>query len=349
MDKSTIFPINRLNQRVTEKLSSIISADILGNINKGLKSKIKLADQGTNITDIARAANDTLEGGAYVTISAAFMQYVWPITDTALKKVDLAIIRNEFAKYGVDYRLYPTMVDLISLMPKDEIVRLGNTSKDFDVDKYIDYLKRSKPLFETELHERKISMNDSLMSRLTTQGEVFSEADFAEIDLNGKYEEVINSAYTYSIVFVALHELSHFALGHLDMTPEQEGNETEAERKEDEHDADMSAFWAVYSDLEGGEQFTAIIGIFCLLFALLMLNHTLEEDHEHPREDKRIFDIYDQVRGDNPKYTVLLVRMFNMWATKWNIKGFPEITDDSESSLDSIRVFLDSYVTDKSC
>lgn len=340
MADKLVFPINRLHQRVTEKLSKIITADIPGNINNGLRNELNIIDEGVSMTDCARVDKISLTGETYVTISAAFMQYVWLLTDIALKNIDLGIIKREFTKCGVDYRLYPMIVDTILSMSKEDVIKFGNPPAGFDIDQYLDYLRRSKPLFDIELQERKINLNISLLNRLTAEGEVFMESDFDGIELNGEYEEAVNGAYSYAIAFAMLHELSHFALGHLDMAPEEQMNETEEERKKDESNADLNAFWAVFSDLDGRDQFTAVIGIFCLMFALLMLNPTMAEDHEHPREDKRIFDVYDQVKGANPKYTVLLVRMFDMWASVWNVSGYPQAEDDSETRLEQIRDFL---------
>lgn len=340
MIEKLVFPINRLHQRVTEKLSKIITADIPGNINKGLRNELNLIDEGVSMTDYARVDKISLTGETYVTISAAFMQYVWLLTDIALKNIDLGIIQREFTKSGVDYRLYPLIVDTILTMSKEDVIRFSNPPAGFDIDQYLDYLRRSKPLFDVNLQEKKINLNVSLLNRLTTKGEKFVESDFDGIELNGEYEEAVNGAYSYAIAFAMLHELSHFALGHLDMTLEEQLNETEDEKKLDETNADLNAFWAVFCDLQGRDQFTAIIGIFSLLFALLMLNPTMTEDQEHPREDQRIFYIYDQVKDEKPKYTVLLVRMFCMWARAWNVTGFPQVTDDSENSLEQIREFL---------
>lgn len=343
MDDIRIFPVNRLNQRVTEKLSKIITADILGNINKGLQNELKLIDEGVSMTECARVDKNSMTGETYVTISTAFMQYVWLLTDIALKNIDLSIIQREFTRCGVDYRLYPLIVDTILSMPKEDVIKLSNPPAGFDINQYLDYLRQSRPLFDVESQERKINLNVSLLNRLTTKGERFTESDFSEIELNGAYEEAVNGVYCYAIAFAMLHELSHFALGHLDLSVEEQLNETNYEKKQDERNADLNAFWAVFCDLEGRDQFTAVIGIFCLLFALLMLNPDMEEDNEHPREDERIFDVYDQVKNDNPKYTVLLVRMFCMWARVWSVKDFPEVADDSEKSLFQIRSFLRQY------
>ncbi len=69
----------------------------------------------------------------------------------------------------------------------------------------------------------------------------------------------------------------------------------------------------------------------------------MDEDHEHPREDQRIFDIYDQVKDENPKYTVMLVRMFALWVKARSVAGFPQVEDNSEDSLEKIRESLQNW------
>ena len=109
---------------------------------------------------------------------------------------------------------------------------------------------------------------------------------------------------------------------------------------DDEVNADLSAFWSIYSDINDIRRFSANIGILCIMFSLLMLNPTMAEDGIHPREDKRIFDIYDNIKDESPKYTVLLVRLFKIWADVYGVFDFPQVTDDSENSLQIIREFL---------
>lgn len=152
--------------------------------------------------------------------------------------------------------------------------------------------------------------------------------------MKGQYEKLVNGVYCYSIAFAMLHELSHFTLGHL---------EKDDEDIEDERDADICAIWSVFNDLEGREKFTAIVGVICLLFALLMINPTMEEDNIHPREDRRIMELYDSVKEDNPKYTFLLVHLFKLWAIMNEIKGFPEDVDSNEEGLSKIRDYLETF------
>lgn len=84
-ETTTIFPIHRLSQRITEKLAMIVSADIPGNLNKGLCNQIRLTDEGVSMTELAMITKPPLTGETFVTMSAAFMQYVWLLNDIALK------------------------------------------------------------------------------------------------------------------------------------------------------------------------------------------------------------------------------------------------------------------------
>lgn len=326
-----VFPIYRLNSRVTEKLAKIVSANIPSNINKGLRNEVSLIDEGTGMTDCAYITLDSSTGEIYVTLSAAFMQYVWLLDDIALKSIDLSTIKQECGRRGLDFETYVKSTEVVANLTPEELAEKCQLTQGVDALKYIDYMKRSLPLLDLDAFKTKWEYEAALIQRICDKTECFTAEDFADIDLKGEYEEKVNSVYCYSIVFAMLHELSHFQLGHL----------TAPILKHDfEKDADLNAFWSVFRDLDAQEKFTAMVGILCLFFALLMLNPTMKEDGVHPREDKRIFEIYDNIASENQKYTVLLVRMFSFWAKVNKIVGFPEAIDDSVNSLNQIRAFI---------
>ena len=52
--------------------------------------------------------------------------------------------------------------------------------------------------------------------------------------------------------------------------------------------------------------------MICVLFSLLYLNPDMIEDGIHPREDKRIFDIYENIKDENIKFTLLIIHMFKL-------------------------------------
>jgi hypothetical protein len=332
-ESTTVFPIHRLNYRVSEKLGRIITADIPGCINKGLKNTVNLIDDGRGMTECARIEKDILDGDIYVTVSAAFMQFVWLLNDIALKSIDLGTIIQQCNQFGVKYEDYVKIAEMVSQMTPEELLSKYSLPDGMNAQQYIEYMSRTMPLMDPKLFEESIINELSLLRRLRNTTEHFNPSDFSQVNLHGKYEGAVNAVYCYSIVFMMLHELSHFALGHLDEVKE---------RLEDEKNADMNAFWCVFSDLKGREQFTAIVGIICLLFALLMINPTMKEDGVHPREDKRIFEIYDNVKNDNPKFTVLLIKLFKIWAIINTIKDFPEVTDFSDEGLNIIRDYLNA-------
>lgn len=334
-ETTTIFPIHRLNKRITEKLAKIVSADIPGNLNKGLCNQIRLTDEGVSMTELAMITKLPLTGETFVTISAAFMQYVWLLNDIALKSIDLSIIQDACRDFGVDYKDYPKITAKIASMPIEELTKQFNFPQNVDVKHYLNYIRQTMPLQDPVLYERQIRYETSLLKRLRSRGETFTEADFTQVNLDGEYVGLVNGVYCYSIAFAMLHELSHFELGHLGKVVED---------MEDERNADLNAFWSVFCNLQGNELFTAIVGVLCLLFALLMINPTMAEDNVHPREDIRILEIYDNVKDDNPKYTVLLVRLFKLWAASNGVTDFPQVQDDSIGSLQLIREFLNNKV-----
>lgn len=192
-----------------------------------------------------------------------------------------------------------------------------------------------KDLLNEEELSNQLKIENELIMQLIGKSANINLERFNQINLHGKYEEIVNSVYCYGIAFILLHELSHFNLGHLNKQNEE---------LEDERDADISAFWNIYNDLDAEIRFTANCGILCTLFSLLYLNPNMEEDGIHPREDYRIMEIYEQIKDDNNKYTFLVVYMFKCWSIMYNIKGFPNIVSDTaEDAIERIKSFLSNY------
>ena len=69
----------------------------------------------------------------------------------------------------------------------------------------------------------------------------------------------------------------------------------------------------------------------------------MESDGIHPSEEDRIITIYDIIKGDNPKYTILLVSLFTYWAKFHNIRNFPKDLQSTEKSINEIKSFLSNY------
>lgn len=150
------------------------------------------------------------------------------------------------------------------------------------------------------------------------------------INMNSKYSERTNSVYSYGIAFCMLHELAHHQLGHLE----------KIEEMKDEVDADAKAFWNIYKDIQGEERFAANIGMLCVFFSFMMLNPTLKGDSIHPREDKRMFAIYDEVVKENPKYTLLLVNMLDFWGKMNKIADYPKDLEPVDESVKKIKAYF---------
>ena len=65
------------------------------------------------------------------------------------------------------------------------------------------------------------------------------------------------------------------------------------------------------------------------------------EDGIHPREDKRIFDIYENIKDEYIKFTLLIIHMFKLWKDLNNIQGFPEFDNDNpKETIGHIKSFL---------
>jgi hypothetical protein len=161
------------------------------------------------------------------------------------------------------------------------------------------------------------------------------EIDYAGInslDIDGLYEQRTNSVYCYGIAFILLHELSHYVLNHLNKKVDID----------DESQADMAAFWDIFNDISDSERFSANVGMICVIFTFMMLNKDLSEDGIHPREDKRLFGIYDIICNENYKYTVLVVKLLDFWAKLSDIKDYPINLPPTHESIDAIKRYFEN-------
>ena len=70
----------------------------------------------------------------------------------------------------------------------------------------------------------------------------------------------------------------------------------------------------------------------------------MTEDGIHPREDKRIFDIYENIKEENEKFAILIIHMFKLWKDFNSIQDFPELKNGNlEDTINSIKELLSSY------
>lgn len=327
-----MYPIRKLDRNINHILHDIISADIEGNVNKGLQNQIDFIDEDDHISNVAEIVKNPIDGTCSVKLSEAFCQFFWFLSDICLKEIDLSIIKDECAKANGTLALYKQEVETILQNPMRYfwlLLQYPGVSPA----QYLDYLHRSLQLLDAKKHTASQQHEFQMAVSILDKSKTIDLVAISKTNIDGLYEQKVNSVYCFGITFILLHELSHFAMGHMDKPIEEQ---------EDEVNADLAAFWSIYSDINDARRFSANIGILSSLFSLLMLNPNLEEDGIHPREDKRIFDIYDNIKDENPKYTVLLVRLFKIWADVYGVADFPQVNDDSESSLQTIRDYFAS-------
>lgn len=330
-----LFPVQALNQNITNILKKIITADILRNIKKGLNNQIRFIDQNSHISNVAEI-NKNIDGSCTVSLSAAFCQYLWLICDIAIKDFDIQTVIKSCKEYNITTENFKVYSKCILDIPKGKVKKqISSEYPNMDVEQYLDYLYRIIDLVESNIIEQQQNELE-ILSELIDKSKKIDFDKLKKINLKGKYEEKTNSVYCYGIAFILLHELAHFALGHMDK---------KLEDIDDETNADMAAFWNMYSDIPEAAKFSANCGILCALFSLLYLNPNIEEDGIHPREDKRIFEVYDTIKCDNDKYTYLLTYMFDYWGNTYNIPNYPKSSSDIEKHLDNIRGFLQSYMS----
>jgi len=326
----SLFPVQALNRNITEILKKIISADILGNVNKGLNNNIEFIDVGKAISNVAEINPINKK----VIISAAYCQYLWLMCSITIMEFDREVITKACEHSGISLKQF--LEDTMSIInkPKKQIKKeLQLKGYHNDVEKYIEYLKTTPELLEEKGYLRRREYYINLLCELTDK-EKFDINHFSKIDMKTPYAERINSVYCFGICFILLHELSHFSLGHLDK---------DAQSIQDEIDADFDSFWSIYSDISKDEKFSANCGILCALFSFLFRDPTMKSDGIHPSEDDRIIAIYDIIKEDTPKYTILLVSLFTYWAKFHNIRDFPKDLQSTEKSINEIKSFLSNY------
>ena len=326
-----MYPIRKLDRNINHILQDIISADIEGNVNKGLHNQIFFIDEDDHISDVCEIVKNPIDGTCIVRLSEAFCQFFWFISDICLKEIDLSIIKDECAKVSGTIEQYKQEVETIIQNPMRYFWLLLQQYPGLNPTQYLDYLRCSMQLLDAKQHTANQQHEFQMAVSILDKSQTIDLAAISKTNIDGLYEQKVNSVYCFGITFILLHELSHFSLGHMDKLVAE---------SEDEVDADLSAFWSIYSDINDARRFSANVGILCMMFTLLMLNPTMQEDGIHPREDKRIFDIYENIKDESPKYTVLLVRLFKIWADVYGVADFPQVYDDNEISLQIIRNYL---------
>lgn len=324
------FPVHSLDGNITKFLSSIASVDFSSNISKGLNYEIRFFDEGEHVSNVAYISKDLISGVCTTSLSIAYCQFLWLISNVSLKNTDFSIILEECKAENKSITDFKNVID-IALSESSSQLSQRLAPLGIPIDSYLDYLTSVKDLLVCNGFQKQQQLQLSMAFSLLNNEENIDYTLFDDIHNDEQYELKVNSVYCYGITFILLHELSHFELGHLDK---------QTEEMQDEKDADISAFWNLFASVDETAKFSANIGILCALFSLLLINPTLEGDETHPREDNRVFQVYDEIKNENKKYGILIKHLFDYWGKYFSINGYPSGLPNNEDSLEEIRSFL---------
>lgn len=338
-EQKNIFPVNNLNGKITKILTGLIPQ-----IYTDLKDddhfdkKIDLIDDGNKISssNFAEIRKIEIDGLHKVKLSIAYCQFFWLICDVCLKTIDHKIIEEECRKNKISISEYVhNNRKILEPFSRERVEYIQYCIlNDLNFERIESYFKSSLDISNKDFH-KVIKEEWKLAFSLVDPAIDLNLEDFSKINMKGDYVKGTNQAYCYGIAFILFHELSHYKLGHC-----QKNDATMS----DEEGADDCAFWDIYSNVEDEEKFSVNVGMICVLFSFIFYDPEMkpDKDNVHPREDKRLFDIYKNIKNDNQKYTILIIELFNKWGKHFKIKGYPSITDKDESAIKEIESFLQS-------
>lgn len=325
------YPVQKLNKNITLILKKIVSSDVCGNIESGLENEIRLIDIEEHITDVASIVRNPLTGKDVVTLSVAYCQFFWLIADVSLKTLDRLIIEESSTAAGCTIQQFRQCIENINTKQSDFQHFDWTQYVNIDVNKYLSYLQTVPEILVDDFWEQMDEEYVHALSIISPNTDIDIEAIKA-YSINSKYHERVNSVYCYGIAFILLHELSHHSLGHM----------SEKVQKDDEENADMSAFWSIFSDITGEASFSANIGMLLVFYSFMYLNPSLTEDDTHPREDKRLFAVFDEIVDENEKYTTLVVKCLDFWAKLNDIQDYPLNLPCKKESIKTIKDFFNN-------
>ena len=294
-----IFPVLTLNSSITEAISKIVSIGIAYGIKEGLDPEIHLFDEeGGPIQTIAEITELPSflkpEHKRKVSVSAAYMQVLWILCDIALKNNDAIAVEVE--------------VDKMSSDEKDQYYK--ELEVDLPETRYLKTLLDKKAIFQQSAE--KVNLIELICSKKLSEDEM---ERVHSLDMTSGSGVLTNGMYIFAMTFCLLHEFSHHSLGQ-DFSKEA--------TLEEEVAADQSAFWSMYSDLEGNLKLTAMYGIICSLVSLLFINPQLIDDGIHPKPVERILEYYELIKDESPKYAGLLCHLLYTWAVYTRDDNMPK-------------------------
>lgn len=308
------YPIKCLHDNVSQLIASLKGVDVKTACESGFDSKVFETDTRGRITETSHIYNNT------VSISMAFCQYLWI-----------------FCKIGIMFSDNDLVNEVIEEMTEDERLNFY---------KELETARNNKDSDITGIREALYA--DSVLCRknvLQTTYELISYAK--EIKENGASDELKDKlynviqdpifsigaigTYTYAIVFILLHEFSHFELEH---------NQVEGP-KEDELEADFSAFWNLYSEVKDEQEArTVIMGMVCSLSIIAILQGTWQETDEHPSITERIEKLLTIVE-EKPEILVkvkhVICYYIRIWAFATDNAECPDFVEkDLEKSFNAM-------------
>lgn len=310
------FPIYRLNEAITLSFKKIVSLDIAQGIRDGLDSMVHFVDeQGGPLSTIAEIIDkpiliDKDEPKRYVKISASYSQMLWMICSIVIRNHDCVAINYEIEHMSIEeYNNFLKELEIDNAITKYERALL---------DQKVVFSESADILNKIEiLSNRKLS--DEEMEQLYTY------------DMTSDIGVRINSLYVYAMSFILLHEFSHHSLN-------QDFNHYGT--IEEEEAADHNAFWTLYSDLEGNERKTALLGILCALVSLIFADPSLEDDGIHPLPIERILYFYNIVKDESPKFAGLMCHLFYTWAVYVHDANMPQLDGSYDETFDKIKAYM---------
>ena len=310
------FPIYRLNEAITLSFKKIVSLDIAQGIRDGLDSMVHFVDeQGGPLSTTAEIIDkpiliDKDEPKRYVKISASYSQMLWMICSIVIRNHDCVAINYEIEHMSIE--------EYNNFLKELEIDNAITKYKRALLDQKVVFAESADILNKIEiLSNRKLS--DEEMEQLYTY------------DMTSDIGVRINSLYVYAMSFILLHEFSHHSLN-------QDFNHYGT--IEEEEAADHNAFWTLYSDLEGNERKTALLGILCALVSLIFADPSLEDDGIHPLPIERILYFYNIVKDESPKFAGLMCHLFYTWAVYVHDANMPHLDGSYDETFDKIKAYM---------
>jgi hypothetical protein len=310
------FPIYRLNEAITLSFKKIVSLDIAQGIRDGLDSMIHFVDeQGGPLSTIAEIINkpiliDKDEPKRYVKISATYSQMLWMICSIVMRNHDSVAINYDIEQMSIEeHNNFLRELEIENAITRYERALL---------DQKVVFSESADILNKIEiLSNRKLS--DEEMEQLYTY------------DMTSDIGVRVNSLYVYAMSFILLHEFSHHSLNH---------DFNHYGTIEEEEAADHNAFWTLYSDLEGNERKTALLGILCALVSLIFADPSLEDDGIHPLPIERILYFYNIVKDESPTFAGLMCHLFYTWAVYVHDANMPHLDGSYDETFDKIKAYM---------